>query len=125
MPLLKTCQISKKGNNAHWIKPIVDHAAKRVSFVVQKHSNGVPEGGTVDRNGAVCIACNNAAPLSYVREQARAGNMGEQMTAIVAEGDRRRLYVSPTDEHIQVATSAEPTWQPSQGNARYTNFGEW
>ena len=43
----------------------------------------------MDRNGAVCIACNNAAPLSYVREQARVGNMGEQMTAIVAEGDRR------------------------------------
>ena len=115
MPLLKTFQLSKKGNNAHWIKPVVDYEAKRVSFVVQKHSNGVLEGGTVDRNSAVCIACNNAAPLSYVREQARVGNMGEQMTAIVAEGDRRRLYVSPTDEHIQAAISAEPAWQP-RGN---------
>ena len=71
MPLLKTFQISKKGNNEHWIKPTVDHAAKRVSFVVQKHSGSVPEGGTVDRNSAVCIACNNAALLSYVREQAK------------------------------------------------------
>ena len=64
-----------------------------------------PRSGTVDRNGAVCIACNNAAPLSYVREQARAGNMGEQMTAIVAEGNRKRLYVSPTDEHFKIAQS--------------------
>ena len=113
MPLLKTFQLSKKKNNEHWIKPVVDYEAKRVSFVVQNHSAGVPEGGTVDRHGAVCIACNNAAPLSYVREQARAGNMGEQMTAIVAEGDRRRLYVSPTDEHIQTAISAEPAWRPT------------
>lgn len=114
MPLLKTFQISKKRNNEHWIKPVIDYGAKRVSFVIQKHSSGVPEDGTVDRNGVVCIACNNAVPLSYVREQARAGNMKEQMTAIVAEGDRGRLYVSPTDEHIQASISSEPTWRPSQ-----------
>ena len=114
MPLLKTFQLSKKSNNEHWIKPVVDYEGKRVSFVVQNHSGGVPEGGTVDRHGAVCIACNNAVRLPYVREQARAGNMGEQMTAIVAKGDRGRLFVSPTDEHIQAATSAEPDWRPSQ-----------
>ena len=114
MPLLKTFQISKKGNNKHWIKPIVDFAAKRVSFVVQNHSGGVPEGGTVDRNGTVCIACKEPVPLPDVREQARAGKIGEQMTAIVAEGDRRRVYLSPTDEHIQAAISAEPAWRPTQ-----------
>ena len=114
MPLLKTFQLSKKRNNEHWIKPIVDHTAKCVSFVVQNYSDGVPEGGTVDRNGTVCITCNNAVPLSYVREQARVGNMVEQMTAIVTEGDRRRLFVSPTNEHIQTAISAETTWRPSQ-----------
>ena len=119
MPLLKTFQISKKRNNAHWIKPVVygtgnpSPTARRISFVVQNHSDGVPEDGTVNRHGAVCVACNTAIRLADVREQARAGNMGEQMTAIVAEGDRRRLYVSPTDEHIQAATSAEPAWRPT------------
>ena len=113
MPLLKTFQISKKKKNEHWIKPIIDHAAKRVSFVVQNHSGSVPEAGTVDSNGAVCIACNNAVPLSYVREQARAGNMDEQMTAIIAEGSRRRIYVSPIDKHIETALEAEPVWRPS------------
>ena len=68
MPLLKTFQISKKRNNEHWIKPVIDYESKYVSFMVQNHSDGVPEDGTVDRNGAVCIACNNAVPLSYVRE---------------------------------------------------------
>ncbi len=113
MPLLKTFQLSQKENNKHWIKPVVDHAAKRVSFVVQQHSGGVPDRGTVNRNGAVCIACNNPVKLSYVREQARAGNMGEQMTAIVAEGDRGRLYLSPTNEHIKTALETKPAWWPS------------
>ena len=113
MPLLKTFQLSKKRNNEHWIKPVVDYEAKRVSFEVQNHGDGVPQDATVNRHGAVCIACNTAVRLADVREQGRAGNMGEQMTAIVAEGDRKRLYVSPTNEHIQAAISAEPTWRPT------------
>ena len=113
MPLLKTFQVSKKKNNEHWIRPVVNREGKRVSFVVQNHSNGVPDNSTVDRNSATCIACHNAVPLSYVREQARAGNIGEQMTAIVAEGNRQRLYVPPSNVHIQSATSAEPAWRPT------------
>ena len=122
MPLLKTFQLSKKRNNEHWIKPVVDRTAKRVSFVVQNCSNDVPEGSTVDRNGAICIACNNAAPPSYVREQVKVDNMGEQMTAIVAAGDRSRIYVSPTAEHIQAVISAEPAWRPSQVMPNTPNF---
>ena len=129
MPLLKTFQISKKENNEHWIRPIIDRTAKHVSFVVQNHSGSVPEGGTVDSNGAICIACNSAVPLSYVREQARAGKIGEQMTAIVAKGDRKRVFVSPTDAHIQTAIFAEPAWQPRENlpnqamNLRVQGYG--
>ena len=119
MPLLKTFQISKKSNNEHWIKPVVygtgnpSPTARRVSFVVQNHNDGVPEDGTVNRHGAVCVACNTAIRLADVREQARDGKMGEQMTAIVVEGDRRRIFVSPNDAHIQAAISAEPAWRPT------------
>ncbi len=112
MPLLKTFQISKKKNNEHWINPVVDDATKRVSFMVQSHSDGVPKGDTVGSNGVICLACKKGERLSYVREQARAGNMGEQMIAIVAEGDRGRLFVSPTDAHIQTAAIGEPAWRP-------------
>ena len=57
--------------------------------MVQNHNVGVPESGTVNRNGATCLGCGGAVKLPYVREQGREGNMGEQMTAIVAEGNRR------------------------------------
>lgn len=113
MPLMKTFQLSKKRDNEHWTKPVVDREAGSVSFVVQDHDDGVPSVGTVNRNGAICVACDNTTPLSYVREQSTAGKMGEQMTAIVAEGDRKRLFLSPTDEHVRTALSAEPEWRPS------------
>ena len=113
MPLVRTFQLSKKANNRHWTRPVVDQDTKIVSFEVQNQNDGVPMDGTVNRNGATCVACGSVSSLSYVREQACAGMMGERMTAIVAEGDRRRLFLSPTDEHFDVAANAEPSWRPS------------
>ncbi len=111
MPLLTTFQVSKKPGNEHWLWPEVDRAARAVTFTVRnrqppKEILGVDR--TVTRNGATCLACQGAVKLEYVRQQARAGNMGEVMTCIVAEGDRKRLFLSPTDEHRQASKSANP-----------------
>ena len=110
MPLIKTFELSKK--LGWWTRPVIDIAAKRIRFVVQNNADGVPKGETVDRNGARCLACGATAPLAYVREQAKAGKMGGQMTAIVAEGDRKRIFLSPTEEHIAIALSASADWSP-------------
>ena len=113
MPLMVTFQLSKKPSNQHWTRPVVDHEANAISFVVQDQDGGVPKEGTVNRNGATCVACNTTSPLAYVRQQSRAGKMGEQMTAIVAKGDRKRLFLSPSDEHIHTARAAFPNWRPT------------
>ena len=112
MPTMGMFEVSKKPGNLRWTRPVVRPGAKRVSFVVQDHADGVPNGGTVDRNGARCVACGATETLAYVREQSKAGRMGEQMTAIVAEGERGRLFLSPTEEHIQSALSAKAKWRP-------------
>ena len=112
MPLTKTFQISKKKGNEHWTKPIVDRTSNTISFVVQNHQSGLPKKGTINRSGAFCIACGNSVKLSYVREQVKAGNMGEIMTAVVAQAKRGRLFLTPTNEHIQKAMAATPNWQP-------------
>ena len=115
MPLMKTFQLSTKRGNEHWTRPVVDREAKTVSFVVQNHPGGVPGEATIGgRVGATCVACSGVASMNYVREQANAGAMGEVMTGIVAEGDRKRLFLSPTEEHIQATSTAEPAWKPSQ-----------
>ena len=112
MPLLRTFRLSTKAGNQHWIRPVTRPDAGAISFTVQDHATGVPSDGTVNRDGATCLACGSAAPLAYVREQAQAGNIGEQMTSIVAEGNRKRLFVSPTARHEQAAREAEPAWRP-------------
>ncbi len=112
MPLTKTFQLSKKKNNKHWTRPVADLASKTLSFVVQNHDAGVPKKGTVGRNGAVCVACGNPIKLAYIHEEAKAGNIGEVITAVIAEGARKRLFLSPTNVHSQTAQSAIPNWRP-------------
>ena len=114
MPMMKTFQLSTKANNRHWTKPVIDRETNTISFHIQNHPADVPTEATVDRYGATCVACNTSAKLDYVRQQARESKISEQMTAIVAKGDKKRLFISPTDEHVQVALSAEPKWKPSQ-----------
>ena len=114
MPLMDTFQLTRKAGSEHWIVPIVDRERNTLSFEVQDHEDGVPDGGTVDGGGAACVVCGTGTSLSYVREQARDGHMAERMTAIVAEGDRRRLFVSPTAEHVRTAASEHANWRPEQ-----------
>lgn len=112
MPLSPTFQISTRTGNQHWTRPIVDRDVKRVSFIVQSHDNGVPDNGARQEDGFTCVACGGPVTQDYVREQGRIAQMSQQMTAVVAEGQRKRLFLSPTDEHILAASSARPKWRP-------------
>ena len=111
MPLMKTFQLSQKKGNEHWTKPIVCRDANTFLFSVQSNNIGVPENGTV-KNGAYCIACGTAVDWDYIREKGETNEMEQKMIAIVAEGNRRKLFLSPTSEHVQVAYSAKPEWRP-------------
>ena len=113
MPLMRTFQLSTKKGNQHWTKPTASDLNKTISFTVQDHSDDVPNTGTAGERGATCVSCNSPVPLTEVRRQAQEGSLGAQMTAIVAEGHRKRLFLSPSDEHIQAPTDAEPAWKPS------------
>ena len=112
MPLMTTFQLSKKKGNEHWTKPVIDRNSNTVSWVVQNHDEGVPKHGTVNRNGAYCVGCGSAVKLSYVREQAKAGEMREIMIGVVAEGERRKIFLTPTDVDTQAALSTEPSRKP-------------
>ena len=41
--------------------------------------------GTVGRTGATCLACQSPVKLEHIRSEGRAGRMGAQLMAIVAE----------------------------------------
>ena len=111
-PLMTTFNLSTKEKNQHWTKPMLDLKLKTLSFSVQDNDDGVPHHATAGGNGSTCVSCGTTVPISYIREQARDSNMTETMTGIVAEAPGKRIFLSPTDEHIEIAHRYHPSWQP-------------
>jgi len=56
----------------------------------------------------------SGAPIAgdYIKAEGKAGRMGARLMAIVAEGERGRVYLPPTPEHEAAAQEAKPTWRP-------------
>lgn len=111
MPLVRSFGLSTKGSNKAWVEPQVDPLARTVSFVV-KTGQGTPQVGSVNRSGATCIVCHQPVPFTYVRSEGQAGRLGTQLMAIVAEGQRGRIYLKPDKEHVHRSKQAVPSWRP-------------
>src|SRR6266511_3702294 len=106
MPLVRSFALSTKKGKETWVQPVVDREHRRIHFEIRT-GPGCPA-GTVGRTGAVCLATGTPAPLRYVRAEGKAGRMGVQLMAIVAEGPRGRVYLPPDPEHERVAANAVP-----------------
>lgn len=70
--------------------------------------------GTKSARGTnfVCALTGAALDRRWITGEAEAGRMGARLMAIVAEGDRGRLYVDPTIDQENTARLAMPTWKP-------------
>lgn len=106
MPLVRSFALSTRKGKEAWIQPVVDRENRSIRFSIQT-GPGCPD-GTVGRTGATCLATGSPVGLSYIREEGRAGRMGAQLMAIVADGPKGRVYLAPDDEHERTALSAIP-----------------
>jgi putative DNA methylase len=113
MPLTSKWWLSKKKGKEAWVEPRVDRTATPpvVHFDVVT-GKGKPQDGTVNRQGARCIACGTPVPFDHIRSEGKAGRMASQLMAIVAEAQRGRVYLAPSEEHIKIAAQARPVNVP-------------
>ncbi len=115
MPLTSKWWLSKKKGKETWVEPEIDRTVipPTIHFIV-KTGKGKPQDGTVNRQGATCIACGTSVPFDHIRSEGRAGRMGAQLMAIVADGKHGRAYLPPLEEQSAIAAKAKPEWKPDQ-----------
>jgi putative DNA methylase len=113
MPLASKWWLSEKKGKKVWVEPLVDNTVvpSAIHFTV-KIGNGKPKDGTVNRQGARCIACGTHVPFDYIRNEGKAGRMGTKLMAIVAEGQRGRVYLPPDEKQVTAIAEAKPKWKP-------------
>ena len=115
MPLVRSFVLSKKKGKEAWVEPIFENGKTQYSV----HHEGKPAiEGTVNRKGAVCACCGAPVEYPYIRQESREGRMSAQLMAVVAEGNRGRLYITPDEEQILSAQVDKPEQYP-QGELAY------
>src|SRR6266852_5785034 len=97
MPLLTSFILSsKKGNETYLVPHVLDG---EVSFTVSnkppKDYRDLGKGLKRGMSGIFeCVACKTVTKRDYVAEEAKAKRLGKMPTAIVALGQRRRIYLA-------------------------------
>lgn len=120
MPLVRSWWLSKKtGKQAYIVPTVIQDATRdsglRVQFEVRHDSVGPQQEGTMSgRKGGVCIACASVVPKEYIKAQGISHRIGAALMAVIAEGSRKRNYLSPTAEQESAANIDAPTDVPDQ-----------
>jgi putative DNA methylase len=90
-PLFRSFCLSKKKNHEYHIE-ISYNDTNPVFRVKSGKVNG--KDGTVNRTGAICAKCGTPIGFPYIRQEGRQGKIDDLMVAVVAEGERGRIYLS-------------------------------
>ena len=116
VPLASTFMLSTKVGKEAYVDPVIEDGGYRFTVKVGKPNDAAraKRGTKSGSSGSsfLCLMSGTPMPFEYLRREAKAGRMGARLMAIVAEGNRGRVYLSPTPEMEAIALSAKPTNAP-------------
>ena len=114
VPLVSTFIVSDKRGNQTYIQPIVKGDSYHFSVKVGQPPPEAKGGTSAGRRAAFnCLISGSPIDYNYIRAEGRAGRLRQKLMAVVAEGPKGRIYLSPTPEMEAAAATAAPTWKPS------------
>ena len=115
VPLASTFMLSTKAGKEAYVAPVIESGSYHFTVKVgkPKDAEAAKNGtGAGKRSAFRCLMSGAPVTYDYIRSEGKAGRMGARLMAIVAEGARGRVYLSPTPEHETLALSAAPDWKP-------------
>ena len=114
VPLASTFMLCTKAGKEAYVEPIIEGDGYRFMTKVGKPTKREEaENGTKYSQGTFrCLMSNVPIRYEYIDDEANAGRVGERLMAIVVEGDRGRVYLSPTQEMEAIGRTAQPSWKP-------------
>lgn len=115
VPLTTTFVLSSREGKEVYVEPTVDGEKYRFDVKLGTPTASADSGTKSSGRGANFICLLSGTPISgdYIKSEGQAGRMGARLLAIVAEGAKGRVYLSPTEAQEFTATEAMPLWRPS------------
>lgn len=119
VPLVSSWFVSKKPGREVWIEAL--RKGNDYNFVIRSSLAGdkitsETDGGTRAGGKATfkCLLSGATISRDYIAEEGKAGRIGKRLLAIVGEGSRQRVYLSPRELDIAVDELSSPAWTPDQ-----------
>jgi putative DNA methylase len=115
VPLASNFMLSTKPGKETFVVPVIEAGGYRFTIKVGKPKDlATTRLGTTagKRSGFLCLMSGAPIDYDYIRKEGMSGRIGARMMAIVAEGDRGRVYLPPSAAMEAVADRAKPQWKP-------------
>ena len=111
VPLVSNFVVSTKKGKEAYVEPAIENGSYRFTVKMgtppELARRGTKSGGS--GSSFLCLMSGVPMPFEYLRSQGKAGRMGARLMAIVAEGNRGRVYLAPTKEQEDIARVAIPS----------------
>ena len=119
VPLVASFVLSHKAGHEAYVVPVIEGGNYRFEVRSGKPPKDV-EGGTwsfqngtkVGRAKFQCLISGTPIEPDYIKSEYIAGHSGQRLLAIVAEGERGRVYISPGTEKGKFVDLPKPKWRP-------------
>ena len=113
VPLASSFILSSKAGKEAYVQPVVEVDQYRFEVRVGKPPVSAKNGTKLSRGANFnCLMSNAPIEPAYIKAEGTAGRMGTKLMAIVVEGARGRVYLTPTAEHEAIVQEVQPVWSP-------------
>ncbi len=113
VPLASSFVLSKKRGREAYVEPVIDADGFRFTVKVGAPPDAVTSGTKLGRGANFrCLLSDTPITSDYIKTEGRSGRTGTLLMAMVAQGNRGRVYLDPTKEHEKLALEAQAAWKP-------------
>jgi putative DNA methylase len=114
VPLVSTFMLCTKPGKEAYIEPLVEESGYRFTVKIgkPKDSEATENGTKLSGGNFRCLLSGVPIPYEYVDDEANVNRMGARLMGVIAEGQRGRVYLPPSETMAAAVSTAKPTWKP-------------
>ncbi|MEY2536446.1 MAG: putative methylase [Verrucomicrobiota bacterium] len=112
VPLASSFVLSSKDGKDAYVQADVQGDSYNLTVKVGSPPATAKNGTKLTGSNFRCLLSDSAIDANYIRAEAQAGRMGARLLAIILQGDRGPIYVSPSAHDEAIASTAKPLWKP-------------
>ena len=113
VPLASTFMLSTKKGKETYVEPVIEGREYRFTVKVGTPPDAAKLGTTAGKRSAFrCLMSGVPVPYDHIRAQGQDKGLGARLMAIVAAGDRSRIYLAPNPQHETIPQDLHVAWKP-------------